>query len=60
MLDAVNRTSIYQPMQQARRGGGEGRRRPQLAAAFKGVKAAIYQNHGLIAASRHSIEAAEL
>jgi ribulose-5-phosphate 4-epimerase/fuculose-1-phosphate aldolase len=29
-----------------------------FAAAFKGVKAAIHQNHGLITASRHSIEAA--
>ena len=30
----------------------------QVAAAFKGVKAAIHQNHGLITCSRHSIEAA--
>ncbi len=30
----------------------------KVAAAFKGVKAAIHQNHGLITASRHSIEAA--
>ena len=29
-----------------------------IAAAFKGVKAAIHQNHGLITASRHSIESA--
>ncbi|HVE88497.1 MAG TPA: class II aldolase/adducin family protein, partial [Burkholderiaceae bacterium] len=29
-----------------------------VAAAFKGVKAAIHQNHGLITCSRHSIEAA--
>jgi ribulose-5-phosphate 4-epimerase/fuculose-1-phosphate aldolase len=29
-----------------------------FASAFKGVKAAIHQNHGLITASRHSIEAA--
>jgi ribulose-5-phosphate 4-epimerase/fuculose-1-phosphate aldolase len=29
-----------------------------FASAFKGVKAAIHQNHGLISASRHSIEAA--
>jgi ribulose-5-phosphate 4-epimerase/fuculose-1-phosphate aldolase len=29
-----------------------------VAAAFKGVKAAIHQNHGLLTASRHSIEAA--
>jgi ribulose-5-phosphate 4-epimerase/fuculose-1-phosphate aldolase len=30
----------------------------KIANAFKGVKAAIHQNHGLISASRHSIEAA--
>lgn len=30
----------------------------KVAAAFKGVKAAIHQNHGLLTASRHSIEAA--
>jgi ribulose-5-phosphate 4-epimerase/fuculose-1-phosphate aldolase len=30
----------------------------RVAAAFKGVKAAIHQNHGLITASRHSIESA--
>jgi ribulose-5-phosphate 4-epimerase/fuculose-1-phosphate aldolase len=30
----------------------------QVAAAFTGVKAAIHQNHGLITASRHSIESA--
>ncbi len=29
-----------------------------VANAFKGVKAAIHQNHGLLTASRHSIEAA--
>jgi len=29
-----------------------------VATAFKGVKAAIHQNHGLLTASRHSIEAA--
>ena len=29
-----------------------------FASAFKGVKAAIHQNHGLFTASRHSIEAA--
>src|SRR3546814_13199069 len=29
-----------------------------VASAFKGVKAAIHQNHGLLTASRHSIEAA--
>ena len=28
-----------------------------VAAAFKGVKAAIHQNHGLLTASRHSIDA---
>ena len=31
---------------------------PGIAAHFKGVKAAIHQNHGLITCSRHSIEAA--
>jgi ribulose-5-phosphate 4-epimerase/fuculose-1-phosphate aldolase len=31
---------------------------PEVAAAFKGVKAAIHQNHGLLTASRHSIDAA--
>ena len=30
----------------------------QIANAFRGVKAAIHQNHGLITASRHNIEAA--
>lgn len=30
----------------------------KVASAFKGVKAAIHQNHGLLTASRHSIEAA--
>lgn len=30
----------------------------KVAAAFKGVKAAIHQNHGLITCSRHSIDAA--
>lgn len=30
----------------------------EVADAFKGVKAAIHQNHGLLTASRHSIEAA--
>ena len=30
----------------------------RIANAFRGVKAAIHQNHGLITASRHSIEAA--
>jgi ribulose-5-phosphate 4-epimerase/fuculose-1-phosphate aldolase len=30
----------------------------KIANAFKGVKAAIHQNHGLLTASRHSIEAA--
>ena len=30
----------------------------KVAAAFKGVKAAIHQNHGLLTASRHSIESA--
>lgn len=30
----------------------------RVAQAFKGVKAAIHQNHGLFTASRHSIEAA--
>jgi ribulose-5-phosphate 4-epimerase/fuculose-1-phosphate aldolase len=29
-----------------------------FAAAFRGVKAAIHQNHGLVTASRHSIDAA--
>ena len=29
-----------------------------VAAAFKGVKAALHQNHGLLTASRHSIESA--
>jgi ribulose-5-phosphate 4-epimerase/fuculose-1-phosphate aldolase len=31
---------------------------PKVADWFKGVKAAIHQNHGLLTASRHSIEAA--
>ena len=31
---------------------------PGVAQAFKGVKAAIHQNHGLITASRHSIDSA--
>ncbi|MDF1736559.1 MAG: class II aldolase/adducin family protein [Minwuia sp.] len=31
---------------------------PKVSRAFKGVKAAIHQNHGLITASRHSIDAA--
>jgi ribulose-5-phosphate 4-epimerase/fuculose-1-phosphate aldolase len=31
---------------------------PGVAKAFKGVKAAIHQNHGLLTASRHSIDAA--
>lgn len=31
---------------------------PRVAHAFKGVKAAIHQNHGLITASRHSIDSA--
>ena len=31
---------------------------PKIAEAFAGVKAAIHQNHGLITASRHSIDAA--
>ena len=31
---------------------------PKVADWFKGVKAAIHQNHGLFSASRHSIEAA--
>ena len=31
---------------------------PRVADWFKGVKAAIHQNHGLLTASRHSIEAA--
>jgi ribulose-5-phosphate 4-epimerase/fuculose-1-phosphate aldolase len=30
----------------------------RVAAAFKGVKAAIHQNHGLLTASRHSIDSA--
>lgn len=30
----------------------------KVAAAFKGVKAAIHQNHGLLTCSRHSIDAA--
>src|SRR5215470_1458361 len=30
----------------------------KVAAAFKGVKAAIHRNHGLMAASRHSIDSA--
>jgi ribulose-5-phosphate 4-epimerase/fuculose-1-phosphate aldolase len=30
----------------------------KVAAAFRGVKAAIHQNHGLLTASRHSIESA--
>lgn len=30
----------------------------KVASSFKGVKAAIHQNHGLFTASRHSIEAA--
>ncbi len=30
----------------------------EVARAFEGVKAAIHQNHGLLTASRHSIEAA--
>lgn len=30
----------------------------KVAQAFKGVKAAIHQNHGLLTASRHSIESA--
>jgi ribulose-5-phosphate 4-epimerase/fuculose-1-phosphate aldolase len=30
----------------------------KVAAAFKGVKAAIHQNHGLLSCSRHSIDAA--
>lgn len=30
----------------------------KVADAFKGIKAAIHQNHGLLTASRHSIEAA--
>ncbi len=29
-----------------------------VAKAFKGVKAALHQNHGLLTASRHSIESA--
>lgn len=31
---------------------------PRIAEAFKGVKAAIHQNHGLLTASRHSIDSA--
>ena len=31
---------------------------PRVAKAFKGVKAAIHQNHGLVTASRHSIDSA--
>lgn len=31
---------------------------PRVARAFKGVKAAIHQNHGLFSASRHSIDSA--
>lgn len=31
---------------------------PNVAKAFKGVKAAIHQNHGLFTASRHSIDSA--
>lgn len=31
---------------------------PRIAKAFKGVKAAIHQNHGLLTASRHSIDSA--
>ena len=31
---------------------------PRVAKAFKGVKAAIHQNHGLLTASRHSIDSA--
>ncbi|PLZ01510.1 class II aldolase/adducin family protein [Burkholderia sp. WAC0059] len=31
---------------------------PKVAHAFKGVKAAIHQNHGLLTASRHSIDSA--
>jgi ribulose-5-phosphate 4-epimerase/fuculose-1-phosphate aldolase len=30
----------------------------KVAAAFKGVKAAIHRNHGLLKASRHSIDSA--
>lgn len=36
----------------------EDRAGPEVARAFAGVKAAIHQNHGLITASRHSIDAA--
>ncbi|MEZ5728778.1 MAG: class II aldolase/adducin family protein [Burkholderiaceae bacterium] len=36
----------------------EERAGPRVADWFKGVKAAIHQNHGLFTASRHSIEAA--
>lgn len=31
---------------------------PRVARSFKGVKAAIHQNHGLFSASRHSIDSA--
>jgi ribulose-5-phosphate 4-epimerase/fuculose-1-phosphate aldolase len=31
---------------------------PRICAAFKGVKAAIHQSHGIFSASRHSIDAA--
>lgn len=31
---------------------------PSVASRFKGVKAAIHQNHGLLTASRHSIDSA--
>ncbi len=41
-----------------RQGRGRGECGPQRGAAFKGVKAAIHQNHGLLTASRHSIDAA--
>jgi ribulose-5-phosphate 4-epimerase/fuculose-1-phosphate aldolase len=36
----------------------EQRAGPRVADWFKGVKAAIHQNHGLLTASRHSIESA--
>lgn len=36
----------------------EERAGPNVAKAFKGVKAAVHQNHGLITASRHSIDSA--
>lgn len=36
----------------------EDRAGPEVARAFKGVKAAIHQNHGLLTASRHSIDSA--